>query len=258
MSAALLAAFLQVEIIAHRGASDEPPENTLASFRLGWQLADACELDIYLTKDGQIAVIHDGSTKRTAGLDKPVAQQTLEELQALDAGTWKSAKYAGERIPSLRQVLDLLPEKKRLYIEIKCGPEVLPELQRSIDAFPAKKGQLAVIGFGYDTMVQSKKLMPAIPTFLLSDSKADKKSGKAPDLEELVKKCKAGGLDGLDVHQGFPVDKDFVAKVHGAGLKLVTWTVNDPKTARKEADAGVDGITTDRPQALKQELSTPK
>jgi glycerophosphoryl diester phosphodiesterase len=260
MTAALIAglALLQVEIVAHRGSSDDAPENTLAAFRLGWQRADACELDIYLTKDGQVAVIHDGTTKRTAGLDKPVAQQTLEELQSLDAGGWKSSKFAGEKIPSLPQVLELLPEKKRLFIEIKCGPEVLPALKKAVDAVPAKTGQLAVIGFGYDTMVQSKKLLPALPTFLLAGSKPDKKTGKAPDLGDLIAKCKAGGLDGLDLEHGFPIDREFVATVHGAGLKLLTWTVNDPEIARKEADAGVDGITTDRPQVLREKLAPPK
>lgn len=258
MAAALLAAFLQVEVVAHRGSSEEAPENTLAAFRLGWQHADACELDIYLTRDGKIAVIHDGSTKRTGGLDKPVAQQTLDELQKLDAGSWKSPKYAGERIPSLSQVLEALPEKKRLYIEIKCGTEVLTELRRVIDDVPAKKSQLSIIGFGYETMVECKKLLPSIPTYLLADSKADKKTGKGPDLDVLITKCKAAGLDGLDLHHGFPIDKEFVAKVHGAGLKLLTWTVNDPKVARAETEAGVDGITTDKPAAVKQELSVSK
>ena len=91
MAAALVVGLtlLQVELVAHRGASEEAPENTLAAFRLGWQQADACELDIYLTKDGQIAVLHDATTKRTTGVDKPVSQQTMDELKGLDAGRWK-------------------------------------------------------------------------------------------------------------------------------------------------------------------------
>jgi glycerophosphoryl diester phosphodiesterase len=238
MAAAVLL-FLQVEIIAHRGASEEAPENTLAAFRLGWEQGDACELDVHLSKDGRIVVIHDATTKRTAGVDKPVAQQTLAELQAL-------------KVPSLEEVLDLLPEKKRLYIEIKCGPEILPELQRVLDKVPAKKPQLAIIGFGYDTMAQAKKVLPGIPAYWLSSAK------KAPPLDDLIAKCRAAGLDGLDLNHEFPIDKDFVAKVHAAGLKLVTWTVNDPEVALREAAAGVDGITTDRPKAMRQKLSTPK
>ena len=255
---ALGAILLQVEIIAHRGASAEAPENTLAAFRLGWQQADACELDIHLTKDGQLVVLHDADTRRTAGVDKPVAQQTLEELKALDAGSWKGPKFAGERIPTLQEVLDLLPEKKRLFIEIKCGAEALPELKRTLDAFPEKTARLAIIGFSHDTMVQAKRLLPKIPVFWLSGSKPDARTGKAPDLDDLIARCKSGGLDGLDLDKGFPIDAGFVAKVRGAGLKLVTWTVNDPEIARKEAAAGVDGITTDRPEELRRILSTSK
>ncbi len=124
---------LLIEIIGHRGASHDAPENTLASFRLGWaQGADANELDLRLTRDGQIAVIHDATTRRIAGLERPVAAQTLAELQALDAGSWKGAAWAGEQIPALAEVLATVPDGKRLYLEIKCGVEVLPELERVI------------------------------------------------------------------------------------------------------------------------------
>jgi glycerophosphoryl diester phosphodiesterase len=243
--AAALFVLLQVEIIAHRGASEEAPENTPAAFRLGWEQADACELDIHLSKDGRVVIVHDATTKRTAGVDKPVAQQTLVELQALG-------------IPTLEEVLDLLPEKKRLYIEIKCGPEILPELQRVIERFPAKKPRLAIIGFSLDTMAQTKKAMPGIPAYWLSSAKADRKTGKPAEVDDLISRCRSAGLDGLDLNHEFPIDKDFVAKVHAAGLKLITWTVNDPEIALREAAAGVDGITTDRPKEMRRNLSAPK
>jgi glycerophosphoryl diester phosphodiesterase len=249
---------LQVEVIAHRGASAEAPENTLPAFRLGWQQGDACELDIHLTKDGQIAVIHDATTKRTAGLDKPVAEQTLEELKALDAGGWKSPKYAGEKIPTLKEALDLLPEKKRLYIEVKCGPEVLPELKRTLEAFPGKSGQLTIIGFSRETMAEAKRLLPSLPVYWLASYGKNRQTGAYPDIDKLIASCKAAGLDGLDLNEKFPIDAALVAKVHGAGLKVLTWTVNDPETARTQASAGVDGITTDRPHELKAQLSASK
>lgn len=260
MTAALYLGMLlmQVEVIAHRGASAEAPENTLPAFRRGWQEGDACELDIYLTKDGQIAVIHDATTKRTAGLDKPVAQQTLAELQALDAGGWKSPKFAGEKIPTLKDVIDLLPEKKRLYIEIKCGAEVLPELKRTVDAFPGKTAQLAIIGFSRETMAAAKRLLPAVPVYWLASAGKNRQTGAPPEIDALIENCKAAGLDGLDLDQKFPIDAALVTKVHAAGLKVLTWTVNDPETAQKQASAGVDGITTDRPQELKAKLAAPK
>jgi glycerophosphoryl diester phosphodiesterase len=246
------------EIVAHRGASDEAPENTLAAFRLGWEQAVACECDVTLTKDGKLAVIHDATTKRTAGLDRRVAEQMLEELKSLDAGSWKGAKWAGEKIPALPEVLEIMPEGKRLFIEVKGGPEALPELERVLGAFPGKAPRVVIIGFGYDTMVQARKRFPKVAVFWISGSKADKKTGQALDLDGLIAKARAGGLDGLDLEKGFPIDAAFVAKVRAAGLKLYTWTVDDAATARAEAAAGVDGITTNRPQGLRRELSSPR
>src|SRR5262249_49337084 len=90
------------EIIPHRGASYVAPENTLCAIRAGWdEGADAVESDFRLTRDGQIVAIHDESTRRTAGVEGLVAQQTLAELQSLDVGQWKDVRYRGERIPTL-------------------------------------------------------------------------------------------------------------------------------------------------------------
>ena len=227
-----------VEIIAHRGASEDAPENSLAAFRLGWeQQADANELDIHLTRDGRLAVIHDASTKRTAAVDKPVAQQTMEGLRALG-------------VPALEEVVALIPDGRRLFIEIKCGPEALPELQRVVDASGKPRSAFVIIGFGYDTMVKAKKAMPDLPVCWLASSK------DAPALEVLIAKAREGGLDGLDLHHGFPIDAAFVERVRAAGLKLYTWTVDDAETARREAAAGVDGITTNRPARLRRDLSS--
>jgi len=94
--AVTLAAAEPVEIVAHRGASWDAPENTVAAWRLAWeQGADAAELDTYLTKDGKMVVLHDGSTQRTTGVDLRVAETTLAELRALDAGKWKGEQFAG-------------------------------------------------------------------------------------------------------------------------------------------------------------------
>ena len=121
-----------VEIVAHRGASHDAPENTLAAVKLAWERdADGVEVDVYLTKDGRIAVLHDKTTKRTTGVDRPVAEMTLSELHELDAGSWQDPRWKGERIPSLEEVLDLVPPGKKMYVEVKCGPEIVPELVSS-------------------------------------------------------------------------------------------------------------------------------
>src|SRR5689334_354029 len=107
-------------VVAHRGASHEAPENTLAAFRLAWeQGADAIEGDFYLTRDREIVCIHDDNTKRTSGEDLSVAASTLAQLRRLDVGRWKDPKWKGERIPTLTEVLATIPAGKRIFIEIK-------------------------------------------------------------------------------------------------------------------------------------------
>jgi glycerophosphoryl diester phosphodiesterase len=245
-----------VEIIGHRGASYDAPENTLASFKLGYQQkADADELDIYLTKDGKIIVIHDGNTARTTGVSNKVATQTFDDLRRLDAGQfgkWKGKGFS-EKLPSLDEVLALIPEGRRLFIEIKCGPEVLPELGRVVQRAGRKPEQTVLIGFGYDTMKQAKAAFPKLQVLWLVG--AEKKTKKYPPVDELIQQAKAANLDGLDLESGFPIDSGFAQKVHSAGLKLYTWTVDDPEVARKEAVAGVDGITTNRPGWLREQLA---
>jgi glycerophosphoryl diester phosphodiesterase len=258
LSQALLASNMgfAVEIIGHRGASFDAPENTLSSFKLGYQQkADADELDIYLTTDGQIVVMHDGNTARTSGITNKVATATFDELRRLDVGQWGKWKGKGfsEKIPLLSEVLALIPEGKRLFIEIKCGPEALPELGRVLRRAGKQPEQTVLIGFGYDTVKQAKAAFPRLQVLWLAG--ADSKTKQYPPVDELIRKAKAANLDGLDLERGFPIDSAFVQQVHGAGLKLYTWTVDDPELARKEAAAGVEGITTNRPGWLREQLA---
>ncbi len=244
-----------VEIIAHRGASYDAPENTLASLRLGWeQKAEINELDIYLSKDGQIVLLHDSTTKRTAGLDKPVREQTLSELQALDAGSWKGSKWAGEKIPTLVEALEILPEGKRLFIEIKDSAKILPELKRVLEASQKKPEQLVLIAFNYDTLRQAKQLLPELPMYWLASPNPDKTTGRVPSVAELIAKAKAAGFDGLNLNYKFPIDETFVSEVHAAGMKLYVWTVNDAALGQRMTTAGVDGIATDRPAWLREQI----
>ena len=245
-----------VEIIGHRGASYDAPENTLASFKLGYQQkADADELDIYLTKDGKIVVMHDANTARTAGVSNKLATSTFDDLRKLDAGQWGKWKGKGfsEKIPSLDEVLALIPDGRKLFIEIKCGAEVLPELGRALQRSGRKPEQTVLIGFKYETMKEAKAALPKLQCLWLAGPTGKLK--KLAPLDELIQKAKAANLDGLDLESGFPIDGAFVQKVHDAGLKLYTWTVDDPEMARKEAAAGVEGITTNRPGWLRDQLT---
>jgi len=194
------------EIVAHRGASHDAPENTLASVNLGWeQRADGVEIDIRLSKDGHIVLMHDEGTKRTGGRDRPIVDQTLDELRQLDAGAWKDPKWAGERIPVLSDVLATIPEGKRLFIEVKCGPEIVEPLRAALAEAARPVEQTAIISFSLDVVTAAKRAMPELQVYWLASIKQDKETGRwGPAVSELLAKAQAAGVDGLDV-SGAPV-----------------------------------------------------
>ncbi len=243
-------------IIAHRGASHEAPENTLASIRLGWeQGADAVEVDVHQSRDGHIVVIHDAHTRRTAGLNRRVRAQTLAELRTLDAGRWKHRRWAGEGIPTLAEVIDTIPHGKRLFIEIKCGPECLPQFVETLKSSGRKPSQVIPIGFDLTTMRLVKWALPEWEVAWVQGFRRNWRGGWLPTAEKLIAHAKEAGLDALDLGARGPVNAAFAAKVHGAGLRLYIWTVDAPGQARKLAAAGVDGLTTNRPGWLRAKLA---
>src|SRR5262245_50254296 len=131
------------KIIAHRGASHDAPENTLAAINLAWQQrADAVEIDVRLSKDGRLVAIHDPTTKRTCCVNHKVSDLTLAELKALDAGQWKGNRWAGEKIPTLYEVLETVPKGKNLVIELKDSPELLTELKCTLKGTRSKNEQI--------------------------------------------------------------------------------------------------------------------
>jgi glycerophosphoryl diester phosphodiesterase len=244
-----------VEIIAHRGASFDAPENTLSSMKLAWeQKADAVELDLWLSRDGEIIVFHDSDTKRFEQPARKIPSLTWRETQVLDVGNWKSPKFKDERIPTLESILATIPPGKRAVLEIKCGPEIVPELERVLRASGRPLEQLAVISFNFDTLVESKRMFPSVPHLFLYDYKKDAQTGEFPDHRALIARAKAARLDGLNLQFRWPITESFVKEVKDAGLQLFVWTVNDPVVAKRLVDAGVDGITTDRPQWLREQL----
>jgi glycerophosphoryl diester phosphodiesterase len=245
-----------VEIIAHRGASADAPENTLSAMRLAWvQGADAIELDLWLAKDGKIVVFHDADTKRFENQARRVPDLTWDELQQLDVGAWKGAEFKGERIPRLEHILATIPAGRRAVLEIKCGPEILPELRRVLRAAERPPKELAIISFNFQTMQGAKALFPELEHYFLHSYRPDPVTKEYPELRPLVDRCRAAQLDGLDLHFDWPIDRSFTAQVHEAGLKLLVWTVDDPAVARRLVRAGVDGITTNRPKWLREQLA---
>lgn len=246
-----------VEIIGHRGASYDAPENTVASAKLGYQQkADGVELDVYLAKDNSLPVIHDATTKRTTGVDGKIKEMTLEEFKKLDAGTFKDKKFAGEKIPTLDEMLDTVPKGKKLVIEIKDKDlAIVPPIIESLKRTKKTSQDALFISFNYPVLAATKKALPDYIALYLASYKLDKETGKPkPDLDELIDQSKKAGFEGINLEQKWPIDAAFAKKVHAAGLKLYVWTVDDAVLAQKLVDAGVDGITTNRPGWMREQL----
>ncbi len=245
-----------VEFIAHRGASYAAPENTLAAFELAWRRdADAVEVDIRLSRDGRIILMHDNTTGRTAGKDRPAVEQTLAELKALDAGVWKGKKWAGQTIPTLAEVLDTVPDGRKIYIEIKCGPEVVPALKRVVEASGLEPAQTVIFSFDLRTVRAVRKAMPDQQVLLSVKMRKNGESGRwAPMASELIDLAGKAGLDGIAPNACDAIDEDFVRQVRAAGLSIHVWTVDKPALAEKMIRAGVKSIITNRPQWLRRQL----
>ena len=244
-------------IVGHRGASHAAPENTLASFQLAWQEgADGVEGDFYLTSDGQIVCIHDKDTKRTAGKKLVVAESTLAELKQLDVGSWKDPKYAGERIPTLEEVLDVIPEGKRFVIELKIGPEIVEPVAKVLAESKVPRDMITIIAFDPATVREAKRVMPDIRAHWLTSYKQQADGNWAPGVDQIGETLGITGADGLGSQAKAGVfDAEFIQALKGQGLKeFHAWTIDDAETARYYAEQGALGITTNRPGYLREQL----
>ncbi len=242
-----------VAIVAHRGASQEAPENTLASIRLGWmQQAEAVEIDVHLTQDGEVVAIHDPTLLRTTGRDARVDALTLAEIKKLDAGVWKGAAFRGERVPTLAEVLATVPAGRRLYVELKAADGLVSSLRRVLAAGPVPLAQVVLISFEVEALREARQALPECPVLLLADTP----EGTPSRQSGLVTICREAGFAGLGVSAGWPIDARLVERLRADGLELHVWTVNDARRARELAAAGVASITTDRPGWLRSRLAS--
>jgi glycerophosphoryl diester phosphodiesterase len=243
-------------IVGHRGASHDAPENTLAAFRLAWeQGADAVEGDFQLTRDRKIVCIHDRTARRTAGIRRIVCRNTLRTLRELDVGRWKGRRWAGEPIPTLREVLETVPGRKKILVEIKSGPRLLPVLRRNIRATGVRPDHVILMSFRRDVVSRAKRTCPGHKVFWLVEFKRGRRNGPwRPSAERMLASAKRLKADGVGLSASPCVDDAMAAAVRKAGLMLNVWTVDDLRLARRFVDLGVGFLTTNRPGWLKRKL----
>ena len=243
-------------IVAHRGASYEAPENTIAAFELAWDRgADAIEADVRLTVDGRVVCMHDASTERTADQNLVVADSTLADLLELDVGSWKGRRWRGERVPTLEEVLAVVPPGRQVFLEIKCGREILGALRQVLDGADLEPDRIVVLGFIADVIAAVKDQIPDVEACWLTDFEEDEETGRWTPTREVVLQTLARiRADGLSAQAHETVDVAFVAALRDAGLSLHVWTVDNPSVAGRFRALGVDSITTNRPALVRRGL----
>lgn len=232
--------------IAHRGASHDAPENTLASAKLAWeQGADALEIDVYLASDNRIMVIHDKNTKRVSGGRNMVVADTPSlMLREIEVGSWKGEQFKGEKIPYIEEIIETVPEGKTLVVEVKCGPEIIPHMERILNKKKCK-GEILFIAFGWETITGLKQAFPDKKAYWLSSAK--------PEVKKRIPEIKTLGLEGVNLQYGI-IDQELVTEAHNLGLEVLAWTVDDPNEVRRLIDLGVTKITTNRPGWMREEI----
>jgi len=238
-------------IVAHRGASHDAPENTLAAFKLAWeQESDGIEGDFYLTTDSKIVCIHDADTERTAGTKLDVEQSTLAQLRELEYGAWKDPKWKGEIIPTLEDVLQTVPDGKIFVIELKSKQAIASVLAAELNRLDTSSIQLLIICFDQPTVKACKQLMPSIKVHWLTsfDKKTDL-SVSRPTAKQVAATVKKTGADGVGMKADRAViDAEFVRQLKAGGCnEFHVWTTDSVPDARYFQELGAIGITTNRP-----------
>jgi glycerophosphoryl diester phosphodiesterase len=237
------------QIVAHRGASFDAPENTLSAFRLAWERGvKVVEGDFRLTSDGRIVCFHDEKTDRIGGGNKVIATSALDDLRRLDTGLWKGDDWAGEKMPALEEVLDEMPDGNTLLLEVKCGVEILPVLADFV-----LEGRVIVMSFNADVVAGVKEMMPSVEAFWLARYKKKLVGrGYRGELDGMLKVLSETGADGCGAKAHQSIDEEFVGRLHEAGMKVDVWTVDDPAEAKRYIELGVDYLTTNRPEYIKR------
>lgn len=240
-------------IVAHRGASHDAPENTLPAFELAWkQGADAIEGDFHLTSDGQIICIHDFDTKRVSGPKLVVKETSLERLRELDAGAWFDARFKGTLMPTFAEVAATVPEGRKFYIEVKCGPEIIPALLRGIMASGLDANQIVVISFNATVIRELKKQAPGFKASWLSSFK--KSAPLDPSADRVIETLREIKADGFSSKADSRLDAAYINSIRNAGFEYHCWTVDEPATAVRFRKLGAGSITTNRPGFLRDAL----
>ncbi len=239
---------MAAQVWAHRGASGYAPENTLESFALAAeQGADAIELDVQLSRDGELVVIHDETTDRVSGKKAWVKDLTLKELKELNVSLPHPEGYAVTRIPTLREVYELIrPTGLNINVEIKSSIVWYPQIEEKVLALTVQMGmeeRVIYSSFNHYSLVKLKELDPSVKTGMLYE---DVLIGAAPYARNTVH------VEALHPALYHLQDPDYVRTAHEYGLETHVWTVNEPEHLRMCIEMGVEAVITNYPDRARE------
>lgn len=248
--------------VAHRGASSSAPENTLTAVRAAIaQGSDVVELDVQRTRDGALVLMHDTTLARTTDARRVfgprrapwlVGDFTYDEIRRLDAGQWKSQAYAGEHVPTLDEVCDVVRRSgSRLLLELKA-PALYPGIEAEVAADLRRasgdrvgdngwRGLVTVASFDATALRRFKACEPSASVGLLARPQPARLRQIAEWADQINPNHRAVGAA-------------YVDSVHEAGMQCCVWTVNSPSAMSRAIGLGVDGVITDHPLLLQELL----
>ena len=234
-----------VIITAHRGASGLAPENTLASIKKAMDIgAHYSEIDVHLSKDEHVVLLHDETLDRTTNDSGAVYNKTWDELKSLDAGKWFGESFSPEPLPSLEEVMDLVSGKMKLNIEIKISgnePNIADKVVQLVEKKKFGK-QCMITSFDEATVKKVKQINSKLATGLIIGGKFESNPFEG-DWEIISTNYRN-------------VNVEFMENARRANKQVHVWTVNEKAEMKRLIDLNVDGIITNFPNILKNIIQT--
>lgn len=216
--------------VGHRGVMGVEPENTLRSFvRAEREGLDVIELDLHLSKDGVLVVMHDADVARTTDGTGPIAEHTLAELRELDAGE-------GERVPRFEEVVDAVQTPLQAEIKDRAAARVLAAAIEERGLHEC----VTVISFHDEALAETAGLLPRTPLVVVAGHSTSTAPERAEELGAHMISCELPHLD-----------TDTVARARAAGLQIISWTVNTDEDLAHVRELGLDGVVTDSPEIVR-------
>ncbi|WP_338706066.1 glycerophosphodiester phosphodiesterase [Bacillus altitudinis] len=235
-------------IIAHRGSSSAAPENTIAAFDVAVeQGADYIELDVQMTMDQHVVVIHDDTVDRTTNGNGLVKSYTLDQLKKLDAGSWFDQQYTNERIPTLQEILERYSQRIGILIEIKHPKRQIgieKAVARIINRF-AYSRHIMIQSFDVHALQRIKAFAPSLRTALIIKPDAFKLTKRKIMTYSSFANC-------LNMKKTM-INRWWIDRIHTFEMDVFIWTVKDQKTADRIKKYPIDGVVTDNPLFFQKE-----